>query len=196
MQISRTRHKGENNNGKWRLGMQIDLMKRQGLGRSLFCSCTEDPPRLVLLHPRSDRYKLNRGGEREAQERFNSLITALFVSPAHAAPSKRPLTPPLSQLPAIHDPKLAHYPADPRLRSPVPPYGGAAASRAPRGHCVPAPWVTPDGSGTVGPPCSPPAPSQGLASPLGLFSSPFPSPHQPSRPRLLHWGTGMAPTSP
>lgn len=36
MQISRTRHKGENNNGKWRLGMQIDLMKRQGLGRSLF----------------------------------------------------------------------------------------------------------------------------------------------------------------
>lgn len=146
MQISRTRHKGENNNGKWRLGMQIDLMKRQGLGRSLFCSCTEDPPRLVLLHPRSESYKLNRGEEREAQEGFNSLIMALFVSPAHAAPSKRPLISPLSQLPAIHDPKLAHYPADPavpepdpRLRSPVPPYGGAAASRGPRGRCVPAP---------------------------------------------------------
>lgn len=63
MQISCTRHKGENNNGKWRLGMQIDLMKRQGLGRSLFCSCTDDSPRLLLLHPRSDHYKSYRGRE-------------------------------------------------------------------------------------------------------------------------------------
>lgn len=97
MQISLTPHKGENNNGKWRLGMQIDLMKRQGLGRSLFCSCRDDSPRLVLLHPRSDRYKLYQGGERETQERFNSLITALFISPARGCSSQRPLTPPLSQ---------------------------------------------------------------------------------------------------
>lgn len=120
MQISCTRHKGENNNGKWRLGMQIDLMKRQGLGRSLFCSCTDDSPRLLLLHPRSDRYKLHRGREREAQEGFNSLIMALFISPARGCSFQRPLTSPLNQLPAIQHPKLAHYPADPRLRSPVP----------------------------------------------------------------------------
>lgn len=115
MQISRTRHKGENNNGKWRLGMQIALMKRQGLGRSLFCSCTDDSPRLVLLHPSSDRYKLCWGEEREARERFNSLIMALFAPLPMAAPSKRPLTPPSSQLPAISFPKLAHFPADPTV---------------------------------------------------------------------------------
>lgn len=103
MQISRTRHKGENNNGKWRLGMQIDLMKRQGLGRSLFCSCTDDSPRLVLLHPRSDPYKLCWGGEREARERFKSLNIVHLPCPwlllpkaSHTSLESNPKTAPLS----------------------------------------------------------------------------------------------------
>lgn len=185
MQISRTRHKGENNNGKWRLGMQIDLMKRQGLGRSLFCSCTDDSPRLVLLHPRSDPYKLYWGGEREARERFKSLNIVHLPCPRLLLPKSSHTS--LESNPSHWLPKTGPLSCRSHCGSqapPVPHYGGAAASRGPRGPSVPAAGATapkchPRWVWHCGTPCSPPGPSQGSASPLGLFSSPFPFPPLP-----------------
>lgn len=49
----------------------------------MFCSCTDDSHCLVALHPRSNHYKLHRDRKRKEQERFNSLIMTLFISPAH-----------------------------------------------------------------------------------------------------------------
>lgn len=54
----------------------------------MFCSCTEDLHCLVVLHPRSNHYKLYQDRKRKEQERFNFPIMTLFISPARGCSFK------------------------------------------------------------------------------------------------------------
>lgn len=119
----------------------------------MFCSCTDGSHCLAAPHPRSNHYKLHQDRKRKEQERFNSPIMTLFISPARGrvfqgasrtGPSQAAQnSPPSSSLPAVRHQKSAPGHAspavpepDPRLGSPVRWQGGAVALAGARGHRI------------------------------------------------------------